>query len=35
MLWEDTGIITIDTLPSKLTASMIQQYWDIKKRGLL
>lgn len=33
--WEDAGILTIDTVPSQLSARLVQQYWDIKTRALL
>jgi uncharacterized protein (DUF58 family) len=34
-MWEDAGILTIDTVPEQLTGRMIEQYWDIKTKGLL
>lgn len=34
-LWEDAGLLTLDTEPAQLSARLVQQYWDIKTRGLL
>jgi uncharacterized protein (DUF58 family) len=33
--WELSGVLTLDTTPDQLGPSLIQRYWDIKKRGSL